>query len=174
MKSYIITLVFALISISITAQIAIGKTSVEGDGILDFGTDGDKGILLPRVLSISGAVPGTLYFDTADSKVKFQGSSLIDLSVKGVAQENEFDTTAEGYANLTEEATSQGTVIGTEETGVPGVLVLDSVEHALILPKVSSFSNIGDPEAGMIVYDQTTQLFCVYDGEKWAFWGQKK
>ncbi len=163
----------ALISLSITAQVAIGKATVDGDGILDFGADGDKGILLPRVISISGAVPGTLYYDTSDSKVKFQAGSLVDLSVKAVAQENQFDTSAEDYVNHTEEAVLQGTVIGEEETGAPGVLVLDSVEHALILPKVPSYANVGDPEAGMIVYDQTTKLFCVFDGEKWAFWGKE-
>ncbi len=172
MKTNIITIVIAFLSITMTAQVAIGKANVDGDGILDFGVDGDKGILLPRVISISGAVPGTLYYDTNDSKVKFQGSSLIDLSVKAVAQENEFDTSAEDYINHTEEATLQGTVIGEEETGAPGVLVLDSVEHALILPKVSSYANVGDPEAGMIVYDLSAKMFCVFNGEKWAFWGQ--
>ncbi len=173
MKYNLIFIVGFLLSMNFNAQVAIGKASVDGDGILDFGSDGDKGILLPRVISITGAVPGTLYYDTADSKVKFQGGSLIDLSVKEVAVENQFDTSEEDYINHTEEADVQGTVIGDDETGVPGVLVLDSTEHALILPKVPSYSNVGDPEPGMIVYDESIKMFCVFDGEKWAFWGRE-
>ncbi len=174
MKTYIITLILIFSYLGINAQVAIGKATVDGDGILDFGSDNNKGILLPRVISLaSGSVPGTLYFDTADSKVKFLGSGVVDLSVEPVEEANQFDASEEGYSNLTEIADVNGGVFGDEESTVPGVLVLESVEHALILPKVTSYANVGDPEAGMIVYDSTKKLFCAYDGEKWAFWGEQ-
>ncbi len=173
MKNLLLILTL-LISICLSAQVAIGKATVDGDGILDFGADDNKGILLPRIISLdAGSVPGTLYYDTSDSKVKFLGSTTVDLSVKDVQAANQFQITDEGYNNLNEIADLNGTILGAETSTVPGVLILESEEHALILPKVTSYTNVGDPEAGMIVYDQTKKLFCVYDGEKWAFWGKE-
>lgn len=155
------------------AQVGIGTTSLTGDVILDFGTDNNKGILLPRIINLdASSVSGTLYFDTSDSKVKFLGSSIVDLSVEDVATENEFDTAEEDYSALSEVQASNGVVLGDTASTTTGVLVLESSSKAMVLPKVTSYTNVGNPEAGMIVYDSSKKMLCVFDGEKWAFWGK--
>ncbi len=155
------------------AQVGIDTGSLTGDAILDFGTDNNKGILLPRIISLNAlSVSGTLFFDTNDSKVKFLGSSIVDLSVENVTAGNEFDVTAEEYNTLSEVQSSNGVILGTTTSTAPGVLVLESADKAMVLPKVTNYDNVGEPEAGMIVYDSTKKMLCVFDGEKWAFWGQ--
>ncbi len=174
MKHIQFILIMSFILSSVQAQVAIGKESVDGDGILDFGDDNNKGILLPRIINLdTNSVPGTLYYDTNDSKVKFLASTVVDLSVKEISEGNEFDVSAEGYDELMEKSELNGTIIGAEDSTVPGVLILESNEHALILPKVTSYTEVGDPEPGMIVYDLSKKLFCAFDGEKWAFWGKE-
>lgn len=62
------------------AQIAIGKTSVDGAGILDFDTG--KGLILPWVEAAGTSdADGTLIFDTTDNKVKARiNGAWVDLS----------------------------------------------------------------------------------------------
>ena len=169
MKTIITTLALIITAISF-AQVAIGKATVDGDGILDFENPTTKGILLPRVTSLNAAsVPGTLYYDATAKKVKFKGATELDLSIN----EGNFDVTAERYNELTEEATLNGTVLGANSSTAPGVLVLESTEKALILPKMAApHTTIKDPEAGMIAYDTTKKMLCVFNGTEWAFWGK--
>ncbi len=174
MKTYIITLAVLLFSI-IQAQVAIGKEAVDGtDTILDFGGDDNKGIILPWVETVPTET-SSFYFDTETSKVKFQlTNSVLDLSVKGI--QTEFDLTRYGYDQYKENPiTVNGTVIGAQSSTKVGALVLEQSldpQVAMILPKVTAYSNVGNPEPGTIVYDSTAKMLCVYDGEQWAFWGQ--
>ncbi len=181
MKTIITTISIIALSISAVAQVAIGKETVDGDGILDFENPTTKGIAIPKIINLDGGtVPGTFYFDTADSKVKFTladavgtGIETMDLSVKEVPAADQYDAAADGYDALQEEATVNGTVIGAETSTVPGALVLESTEKALILPKVTDpHITIKDPEPGMIVYDLNKKMLCVYNGYQWAFWGE--
>ncbi len=171
-------IIFSLLSSTLMyTQVAIGKSTVSGaDTILDFGTDNNKGIILPWVGSlVNNSVAGTLYFDTIDSKVKcITDSGILDLSIKGT--EIPFDASRNDYGKFTENSgTINGGVFGEESSTTPGILVLESGNDnpkAMVLPKVSSYSNVGAPEPGTIVYDSTAKMLCVYDGEQWAFWGE--
>ncbi len=161
------------------AQVGIG-VSPTAYAILDFQPESDKGISLPKINNTdlnSISVPGTLFFDTADSKVKVvsenDGASMvfIDLSVKDVDASDMFDLTEHGYNNYKEVDNQKGTVIGTESTAPVGVLVLESSSSAMVLPTVNSYTDIPSPEPGMIAYDKTRKNFIVYNGDVWTFWG---
>lgn len=161
------------------AQVAIGKKTVTGtDTLLDFGSDNNKGLVLPWVTNLNSNTTGTLYYDTKDGKVKCTGvDATIDLSVRGL--DTPFSTTHADYINnYTEHNSSDlGTVIGSETTTKKGVLVIEPTSadpaKGIILPIVTDYSKIGVPAPGTLVYDSSIAMVCVYDGEKWAFWGKK-
>ncbi|APD08016.1 hypothetical protein UJ101_02517 [Flavobacteriaceae bacterium UJ101] len=147
------------------AQVGIEKASVDGDGILDFPENTTKGIILPRVSSISGAVNGTLIFDTSDNKVKVNnGTDWEELTTDTGA--------ARVYENTVREvATNQGVILGSDTSSAPGVLVLESTDKALILPKiVEPHKNVVNPEPGMICYDVTNNTLSIFNGKTWEFW----
>ncbi|RKS96001.1 hypothetical protein [Chryseobacterium defluvii] len=164
--------IFAFISACVYSQVAIGKSSVTNSSVsLEFGNTESKGLLLPWVTSagaVSGAVDGTMIYDTADKKVKYRkNGSWFDLST---------DTT--GTVNtvlqdpLSEQATAK-TVIGSNAVAdtTPGILVLSDTNKAMILPKVDSpHLNIINPAPGMIVYDNVKHQLAVFNGTVWSFW----
>lgn len=178
MKKIIYTSLVSLFSIGLTAQIAIGKDSVTGtDTLLDFGSDDNKGLVLPWIASadLDSNTPGTLYYDSTEGKIMCTTSTTdkIDLSVRGL--NTPFDATNRGYNTYTESNLTTGVIIGATETTKSGVLVIEPLasdqEKAIILPKVTDYQNVGAPEPGTIVYDETVNKICVFDGEQWAFWG---
>ncbi len=177
MKLFSSILFLILSSSLVCAQLVFGsvKTTSDGDGILDFDNPplNTKGIALPKNTNGNlGKPAGSLYFDMVDSKVKFIGSSVVDLSVLEVPIENQYDSTTNGYDLLLEQDNARGIIIGNIEATTSGVLVLESDEKALILPKVTSYLDVPDPEPGMLVYDDTYNMFCVFNGYKWSFWGK--
>ncbi len=166
--------------IALNAQVAIGKATVDGtDTLLDFGADDNKGIVLPwiKTADLDSNTSGTFYYDTTLGKVMCTGlTDVIDLSIKGL--QVPFDDTTRGYNTYSENAgLTYGTVIGQTTTSKKGVLVIEPAAtdpvKAIILPKVTTYTNVGDPEPGTIVYDDTKDMVCVFDGEQWAFWGKK-
>lgn len=163
-----IFLIILFISSLAQAQVAIGKETADGAGILDFASGDNRGIMLPRITDASGiSTAGTLYYDAETKKVMCAGHTEEDLSVL----EGEFDETANGYDLLTEEG--DGVVVGDDTTAPVGVLVLEDDAKALILPKVASpHLNIENPEPGLICYDTDSKMLAVYDGVQWTFWGQ--
>ncbi len=176
----IITLILGIYSSMAFSQVAIGKASVDEGAILDFGTAGDKGLVLPYVEDTNietNAVAGTWYFDANESKVKFiTDDGVKDMSVKGFSDTAKmFDKTQPFYNDYNETlpATAQGTIMGAETTTAPGVLILETNSKALALPVTADYKSIGDPAHGMVVYDSSIDKLCVFDGEKWAFWGRK-
>ncbi|GAB0157215.1 hypothetical protein CHRYSEOSP005_24860 [Chryseobacterium sp. Alg-005] len=159
-------------SLPICAQISIGKTSITNDSVLlEFGTD-PKGILLPWVTNtsaVTGAVPGTMIFDISDKKVKyFRGgasSTWVDLSIdtSGVV-----DTSLQ---NSLTEVSSAKVIMGANSSSAPGILVLESSNKAMVLPKVASpHLNIINPSPGMIAYDTAKKQLAVFNGSVWSFW----
>ncbi|GEN74049.1 hypothetical protein [Chryseobacterium lathyri] len=168
MKKIISILIVTISSLSI-AQVAIGKSSVSNSSVsLEFGSQ-NKGILLPwtaSAASVTGAIPGTFIFDTTDKKVKLKLlGSWKDLSVDttGVVDTSLQDSPAES-------ANAQ-VIIGASTTTAPGILVLESTDKAMILPKVESpHLNIINPSPGMIVYDTATKQLAVFNGTVWSFW----
>ncbi|WP_082140505.1 hypothetical protein [Chryseobacterium sp. FH2] len=159
-------LIFLLFLSSIaSAQVAIGKEQVDGSGILDFPVGTTNGIILPRVLdseTMTTAEPGTMVFDLTTSRVKYFNGAWTDLS----------DKTGNSPTLIAgNDITTSGVIIGASSSTASGVLVLESADKALILPKITDpVTNVKSPAAGMICYDPTTKLICVYNGTEWFFW----
>lgn len=159
------------------SQVAIGKASITNPSVsLEFGNvAGDantqRGILLPWVNSagaVTGAVTGTLIYDASDKKVKYYKDTnttpiWFDLSVDttGVV-----DTSLQ--ASLTDQ-TEAKVSIGTP-TSTPGILVLEDNNKAMILPLVDKYSSVVNPSPGMMVYDLSNDMLCVFNGTVWSFW----
>lgn len=158
------------------AQVAIGKTSVNGNStILDFDSSATNtnGIILPAIADKSTAIAATstnnnatFIFDKSDSRVKmYQNSTWIDLS------DGEGDGTA--VTNLTNSSaeTGKGVVIGASSSNALGVLVLESSTKALILPQINNpATNVKSPFPGMMCYDTASLSLAVYDGVRWNYW----
>ncbi len=164
----LISVAAIFIVLCINAQVAIEKSSVEGDGILDFPSNTKKGIILPSVTSImTGVSEGTLLFDEIDNKVKYYNGTSWQNLTDDVGKARQRDNV------VTEALTTlqTGVIIGAETSTAPGVLILESTSKALILPKVSEpHLNVVNPEAGMICYDVTHHKLSVFNGNTWEFW----
>lgn len=158
--------------LSLYSQVAIGKTTIDGAGILDF--DINKGVLLPWIENLGSLdSDGTLVFDTADNKVKGKVNGVwVDLSLNsGVLDANELALIST-HLSKTEADNDQGVIIGAETSTSIGVLVLEADNKALILPKMASpQNNLIDPKPGTIIYDTVENLLCIYNGSEWTLWG---
>lgn len=147
------------------SQIAMGKTSVDGDAILDFPL-ANTGIILPMVETLptgSAASNGTFLLDKTDNTVKMRENNLwISLSDTG--------NLAGTMPNVSAEQ-GEGVIIGNSTSSVQGVLILESTNKALVLPKVNDpVTNMKSPIAGTICYDTLSKTMAVFDGIKWSFW----
>ena len=154
------------------SQVGIGTTTVSTKAILEFGSE-KKGIILPWVTSAGAVVSpsgGTLIFDRNDKKVKYYNNntnSWIDMSITSGA----VDTSIQDA--FLEESIQCKVIIGNTTTSKTGVLVLESTDKALVLPKVDDVTlNFPNPEPGTIVYDSSRKKIAVYNGLVWAFWGE--
>ena len=154
------------------SQIAIGKPSVSNISVsLEFGDNANKGIILPWVTSagdVSGAVNGTIIYDTTDKKVKYmKGGTWFDLSRDNTGT---VDTSIQDP--LTESTSAKAAIGSSGSTDTtPGILVLTDTDKAMVLPRVASpHLNIVNPAAGMMVYDTFNHLMAVYNGTVWSFW----
>ncbi len=177
---YIYTTIFGLMSALVLAQIGIGVTAPHQKAILDFGTDADKGIVLPHTnnLDVASSSEGTLYYDANQSKVMLveNAGATKDLSVNKVETANAFKVNDAEYLKYKENMNTYGAVIGEDPAlvaGIPqGVMVLETTDKALALPVTDDFNKLKTPAPGTLVYDTTIDKICVFDGEKWAFWGK--
>jgi len=154
------------------AQVAINKANVTNSSVsLEFSANENKGLILPYVIDKRAITEkGTIIFDTADNKVKYlkDTNTWFDLSV---------DTT--GTADLsiqgndkTEQPGAKVSITTTAgDNPILGILVLEDINKAMILPKVASpHLTIINPSAGMIVYDTQARQVAVYNGTVWSFW----
>lgn len=153
-------------------QIAIGKSTISSPSVLlEFGNE-PRGLILPWVDTTQGmtdAVPGTIAFDLSNHKVKYlRGGSTpgwVDLSVD--------DT---GIADASSQSSrydiaSAKVIMGASMTQAPGILVLESSNRALILPKMENpHLNIISPSPGMIAYDSLHKQLAIFNGNVWTFW----
>ncbi|REC46201.1 hypothetical protein [Chryseobacterium pennipullorum] len=150
----------------LSAQVAIEKSQVDGDGVLDFPANTTKGILLPIVETLpANAVEGTLLMDRNDSVLKMKlESAWVPLSDAGSVAAVSFNTSGETSGQ-------NGVVMGSNTTNAPGILVLESSSKALILPKVAEpHLNVKSPYPGMVCYDTVSKTMAVFDGLKWSYW----
>ncbi|RXM53793.1 MULTISPECIES: hypothetical protein [unclassified Chryseobacterium] len=162
----IILLTGFLFSGFVSAQVGIGKEMVDGDGILDFALNTTNGIMLPIVETLpNDAVAGTILMDKNDKIVKMKDSSAwVELSDAGSINNATFNTS-------TEVPGPNRVIIGNSTTNAPGVLVLESTDKALILPKIADpHINVKSPYPGMICYDTVSKTMAVFDGLKWSYW----
>ena len=175
MKNIVATLSL-LFATSLSAQVAIGKATVSSPAVsLEFydNADNTRGIILPWVTStaaVTGAVNGTIVYNTADRKVYVKyASGWRDLSV---------DTTGTVTTTLQDALSDLDTakvLIGGDPATdtTPGILVLADTNKAMVLPKVASpHLNIVNPSPGMMVYDSAKKLLAVYNGTVWSYWRQ--
>ena len=145
----------------LNAQVAIGKTNVDGSGILDFGTSTTtirtivmNPINLPacnggtRGAIASNALTGQLA--TCNGTVWTNwGSASAPVTVSG--------TDIGG-----------GVIIGASTSSAVGSLILESNNKALILPKYSYPDlQIKLPVKGALVYDVTRKAVVYYNGANW-------
>lgn len=187
MKNLLVILIITS-SISINAQVRIGAVSsattvTNNSVLLEFGTDGDKGIILPYVESVptgaNNSKGGTIIFDVSATteykvKVKNENTGWSDLSgVSGYATAVETDVKTPQASPLTEQASARA-IIGNSATTTDGILVLDSDTKALVLPIVTDFTSIKNPSPGMMAFlkGATTDKnrLILFNGQKWSFW----
>ncbi len=183
MKNSIIIALLVL-SFNAKAQVAIGKNSITNTSVsLEFGdydNANGKGIILPWVDNqsvVTGAVEGTLVFDTNDTIVKYKtdNNQWTELSknetsvIDGVSTDTKGKVNFEIQKELSDHANAK-VGIG-QPTETPGILVLEDANKAMILPKVPEpHKNIVNPEPGTIVYDTTNHMVAVFNGTVWSFW----
>ena len=173
MKNIVATLSL-LFATTLSAQVAIGKTSISSPAVsLEFydNLDNTRGIILPWVTStaaVTGAVNGTIVYNTADRKVYVKyASGWRDLSVDTSGTVT--TTLQDALSDLDTAKVLIGGDPATDTT--PGILVLADTNNAMVLPKVASpHLNIVKPSPGMMVYDTTKKQLAVFNGTVWSFW----
>ena len=155
-----------------SAQVAIGKNTVNGnDTLLDFddSVSNYRGIILPAVddastMTLDGNNNGTFVLDKSDETVKYwtESQGWTPLSDEGDAS---------AIPNNTSDETGEGVIIGAETSDANGVLVLESADKAMILPKVHRpHETVKSPYPGMICYDTDSKTLAVFDGLVWNYW----
>ena len=166
MKIYTYLLFAVLFNSMLTAQVAIGKTTVSNNSVLlEFGSE-NKGIVLPSSVSNpANAVPGTFVVNRTSQQVNFlDGMTWKNLISGGSFVPNAFLNVGSDVAN--------GTVLGANSTTKPGVLVLESSNRAMVLPQVANpHTTIGNnASVGTIVYDSVSDSLAIFDGVNWHYW----
>ena len=173
MRWFLVPVFLGLGIMSSQAQTSIGKKVTEGaDVLLDFKEGDNRGIILPWVTKqadVNAPVGGTLIFDSNDKKVKYyqDGTSAtwVDLYIK----EGAVDLSIQQAVG--ESATHTPAVIGKRTSSASGVLVLESSNKAMVLPKMESpHLNILSPQAGTMAFDTKSKMLCIFNGSEWSFW----
>ncbi|HUH35541.1 MAG TPA: hypothetical protein VL022_06905 [Moheibacter sp.] len=167
--------IYSLLAISLSAlafgQVAIGKENIEGNStLLDFNntTNNTLGIILPAVdvmpSDFTTANNGTFLFDKSSSTLKmYENNQWVNLS-------KEAGDGSAIVSNTTDDV-GKGAIIGSETTNAQGVLVLESTDKAMILPRIKApHLNVKSPYPGMMCYDTETQSVALFDGRFWNYW----
>ena len=181
MNKYIYTALLISMVTLVNAQVSIGgKQAVEGTAtILDFNSplstdtnsttnDNTNGIILPAVKEVALVTSpsnGTFIYDHKAKIVKMrEGDVWVSLSEEGNNQQIEVNTSADLNAN-------QGAIIGSQTSAAKGVLVLESADKAMILPRIANpHLNVKRPYPGMMCYDTVRKSLAVFDGTNWNYW----
>lgn len=194
MKKHI-TFLTILISGFALSQVTIGKSAgtiapVNANVSIEFGdaTGGVKGIVLPWVTApadVTGAVPGTLIFDSGATQQKVRLARANVANSPTVFEWFDFSngallpTTASAPDAGTDVSTAKALINTTTATdATPGILVLGDTNKAMVLPRVSAVADIVNPSAGMMVYVTGTSngtgpnanQLAVFNGREWSFW----
>lgn len=173
-KVIINSLILVLLANFVSGQVSIGgKQTVEGAAtILDFNsqTGNTKGIILPAVDNLTNALSatttannGTFLFNKANQKIQmYENNMWVDLSDNG--------NSTSLLINSSVEKTG-GAIIGAEASSAKGVLILESSDKAMILPRISEpHINVKSPYPGMMCYDTISKTLAMFDGNVWNYW----
>lgn len=167
MKKVFFLLVFVF-TYSLYSQVGIETTSLHADAILDFPLGHNKGIILPMVDGLptgAAATNGTFLIDRTDGRVKVRQNGVW-LNLTRTA-----NLTSTIYDFNTSVDTAEGVIIGSTSSLASGVLVLESTNKALMLPRVvSPHLNIKSPYPGLICYDTVKNAIAIFNGESWYYW----
>ena len=65
----------------------------------------------------------------------------------------------------------EGVIIGAESSSAAGILVLESTDKAMVLPKITNpHLTVKNPYPGMMCYDIVSKSLAVFDGVNWNYW----
>lgn len=166
MNRIIFTVLMLITNLVIYSQVGIETTSIHTDAILDFPTGQNKGIVLPMVEALptgAAASNGTFLIDKTDGRVKVRQNGIW-LNLTGTSS-------LSSYSVNPSADTFDGVIIGVTSSSASGVLVLESTNKALMLPKVvSPHINIKSPYPGLICYDTVKNAIAIFNGEAWYYW----
>lgn len=171
--SILIVLVY-LVSNLCLGQLVIGKEMATNESVLlEFGQD-NKGLILPSVIDAPNSVAGTMIFSIEQKSVLVKeeknngvATNWTNLSI------NEQEGKVHSFTNQGEDIIEDKTavILGSDTSTKPGILVLESTEKVLVLPKVNQAQNdIVSPIAGTILYDASSAMLAVFDGNNWSYW----
>lgn len=167
-KKIFLIIFFVFFSMNCFSQIGIGISSVKGSALIDFAENTTNGMILPHVNDVDNMLvdtKGTIVFDEKSKKVKyFDGEKWISMNREEGKLSDSF--------SFQEYDVSQGVIIGNEKSDASGVLILESNDRALVLPKISDpAKNVTSPYPGMICYDTVSNNVYFFNGLVWEFWG---
>ncbi|MGU3376559.1 hypothetical protein [Chryseobacterium sp. M5A1_1a] len=169
MKQIIYSTIICLFTQIVSAQVAIAKENVDGNNtILDFNSTPTNtlGLILPAVdtlPALTASNNGTFLFDKTDKMVKmYEKNGWVLLSDAG--------NTNAIISNSSPEI-GRDVIIGAPSSSAKGILVLESNNKALILPKISNpHISVKSPYPGMLCYDTVSKSLAVFDGINWNYW----
>lgn len=179
MKKFKLSLLAFCISFYGFAQVYLNaipnaSTSISNNSVLlEFQPNVNRGIILPwNSQDVMSPVNGTFILNANTKSVKAYNNGVwLDLS-NGAAKTNSIDSSLQKSPYL--ENPNAKVVIGELSTAPDGILVLESTNKAMVLPYVSSpEKNIGNPAPGLMVFDPTTEMVCVFNGTEWSYWSAK-
>jgi len=165
----ITTILSLILSIGLYAQehkLAVGKTTVDGDAMVDFGTE-LRGMVIAPIADVEDVnithSAGTIAFDGATGSFRyFDGNNW------STPKPNGDDTGAD--VALGTDTFKQ--LIGAETSSATGVVIFgeDSGENqALVLPKLANGNlKFKNPVTGLIYYDTVLKAVMVYNGNGWT------
>lgn len=176
MKKITLLSFLCLVIINVRAQVAIGKTNITNTSVVlefDNTTANKKGIILSAVENLNNALStanplannGTFLFDRTDDRVKmYENNTWVNLSDPGSETKIAINTSAEIISN-------QGVIMGSPTSDAKGVLVLEAVDKAMVLPWIQNpHQNVKNPYPGMMCYDTASKSLAVFDGSFWNYW----
>lgn len=100
------------------------------------------------------------------------GNSDDDLiNGRSIFSETDYINSIKSTAEIIENDKSQGVIIGNTTSFADGVLILETSDKGILLPRVyEPHLNIKNPDAGLICYDTAIQMVAFFDGNLWYYW----
>ena len=160
MKTLITTIALAL-TLSSSAQIAIGTTTVETDALVTFGTEARGMVISPSSnVTAQTATAGTIAFDAATGSFRMYDGTW-STAVEG-GKTGGAPTGTDTYKTFTGATTStaDGVWLIGEDSGEA---------KALVLPKVANGNlKFNKLTPGLMYYDTAYDKVMIYNGHTWV------